>query len=193
MRYLRNIVLCLLVAASCTGPRTIPRDTLGDIFGDMFLQDQQIKNDVSLRRIADTSLVYEGIFESYGYSTDDYLFTINKYIREPEKLSKVFAKVSERLSKEAKDIKKQAEFQEWQKKFLAIYKHRIDTTSLPRVPIGAVDTMYFRLHKDQVRFFPPPDTLTPVLDTMVFRLDTLALADSLAVLSDSLSVQKDSL
>ena len=82
-----------------------------------------------------------------------------------------------------------------QNKFLAIYKHRIDTTSLPRVPLGAVDTMYFRLHKDEVRYFPPPDTLTPVLDTMVFRLDTLALAlaDSLAVLIDSLEVQKDSL
>ena len=42
-----NIVVVLLLAVSCTGPRTIPRDTLGDIFGDMFLQDQQIKNDVS--------------------------------------------------------------------------------------------------------------------------------------------------
>ena len=175
-----HIVVVLMAVASCHGPRVIPRDTFGDIFRDMFLQDQQIKNDASLRRIADTSLVYEGIFQSYGYTTDDYLYTLNKYIREPEKLSKVFTKVSESLSKEAKDIKKEIEFLDWQKKFLAIYKHRIDTTSLPRVPLGAVDTMYFRLHKDEVRYYPPPDTLTPILDTMVFRLDTLAIqTDSL--------------
>ena len=189
---LRHIVVFLALAVSCTGPRTIPRDKLGDIFHDMFLQDQQIKNDVSLKRIADTSLVYQGIFEDYGYTTDDYLHTINKYIRDPEKLSKVFEKVAERLLDEAKDIKKQVDFEEWQKRFLAIYKHRIDTTSLPRVPLGAVDTMYFRLHKDEVRYFPPPDTLTPVLDTMVFRLDTLAVCDTLA-LCDSLAFPADSL
>ena len=188
-----HIVALFMVVASCRGPRTIPRDTLGDIFHDMFLQDQQIKNDVSLRRIADTSLVYEGIFQQYGYDTDDYLYTINKYIRKPDRFAKVFEKVSERLTDEAKDIKKELEFQDWQKKFLAIYSHRIDTTSLPRVPLGAVDTMYFRLHKDEVKYFPPPDTLSPVLDTMVFRLDTLEVCDSLAVLIDSLAVQKDSL
>ena len=188
-----HIVALFMVVASCRGPRTIPRDTLGDIFHDMFLQDQQIKNDASLRRIADTSLVYEGIFQQYGYDTDDYLYTINKYIHKPDRFAKVFEKVSERLTDEAKDIKKELEFQDWQKKFLAIFSHRIDTTSLPRVPLGAVDTMYFRLHKDEVKYFPPPDTLSPVLDTMVFRLDTLEVCDSLAVLIDSLAVQKDSL
>lgn len=188
-----HIVALFMVVASCRGPRTIPRDTLGDIFHDMFLQDQQIKNDASLRRIADTSLVYEGIFQQYGYDTDDYLYTINKYIHKPDRFAKVFEKVSERLTDEAKDIKKELEFQDWQKKFLAIYSHRIDTTSLPRVPLGAVDTMYFRLHKNEVKYFPPPDTLSPVLDTMVFRLDTLEVCDSLKVLIDSLAVQKDSL
>ena len=188
-----HIVVVFLFVASCRGPRTIPRDTLGEIFHDMFLQDQQIKNDISLKRIADTSLVYEGIFQDYGYSTDDYLYTMDKYIRDPEKLSKVFEKVGDRLDKEVKDIKKEVKFEEWQKKFLAIYKHRIDTTSLPHVPLRAIDTMYFRLHKDEIKYFPPPDTLTPVLDTMVLRLDTLALCDSLAVPADSLSVQVDSL
>jgi len=189
---LRHIVVFLAFAVSCTGPRTIPRDKLGDIFHDMFLQDQQIKTNTSLKRIADTSLVYQGIFEEYGYTTDDYLHTINKYIRDPEKLSKVFENVADRLLAESKDIKKEVMFEEWQKKFLAIYRHRIDTLSLPRVPLGAVDTMYFRLHKDQVKYFPPPDTLTPVLDTMVFRLDTLAVCDTLSV-CDSLAFPADSL
>ena len=132
-----HIALVFLAVASCTGPRTIPRDKLGDIFHDMFLQDQQIKNDFSLKRIADTSLVYQGIFKEYGYDTDDYLYTINKYIKDPEKLSKVFEKVAERLLEESKDIRKEKDFLEWRTRFLAIYKHRIDTTSLPRVPHSA--------------------------------------------------------
>ena len=164
-----HIVAFIMAVVSCTGPRTIPRDTMGDIFHDMFLQDQQIKGDYSLKRIADTSLVYEGIFQSYGYSTDDYQHSVSKYIRDPEKFSKIFAQVSERLTAEAKDFRKQMEFLNWQKKFLNIYGRGIDTTSLPIVPPGAVDTMYFRLVKDQVKYYPPPDTLSPVIDTMVLR------------------------
>ena len=169
-----HIVLALvLLAVSCMGPRKIPRGDMVLIFHDMFLQDQQVRGDISMRRVADTSLVYEGIFNAYGYNTDDYLHSIRIYIQNPEQMSKLFAKTAEMLSKELEDVKKQVAFQDWQNKFLAIYGQKIDTAKFPKVPPGAVDTMYFRLKGDEVRFFPPPDTLTPVLDTMVFQVDSL--------------------
>lgn len=190
-----HIVVALMVlAVSCRGPRTIPRDDLADIFHDIFLQDQLIKTNPSLKRLADTSLVYQGIFQEYGYDTDDYLYSMSKYIKEPDKLAKVFEKVADRLSKEAKSVEKQVLFEQWRDKLMAIYKHKIDTTHLPHVPLGAVDTMYFRLEDDAVRYFPPIDTLAFDLDTMVLRVpvDTVAL-DSLAVALDSLAVAADSL
>ena len=182
------IVIALLVlAASCRGPRTIPRDDLADIFHDMFLQDQQIRSEPKLKKLADTSLVYEGIFREYGYTTDDYIYTVGKYIREPDKFAKVFEKTAGRLDKEAKEIGKQVEFEKWVGTMMRIYNQKIDTTRLPRVPLGAVDTAFFRLVGTEVKYFPPPDTLSLDIDTMVLRApgDTV-LVDTLAVQIDSL-------
>ena len=184
------IVIALVVlAASCRGPRTIPRDELSDIFHDMFLQDQQIRSVPSLKKLADTSLVYEGIFREYGYTTDDYLYTVGKYIREPDKFAKIFAKTADMLDKEAKEIGKEVKFQEWVSSMMRIYYQKIDTTRLPRVPLGAVDTAFFRLDGSEVKYFPPPDTLSYSLDTMVMR----APGDTLDFVADSLAVQIDSL
>ena len=166
-----HIVLALsLFTVSCRGPRLIPRDELSSIFHDIFLRDQQIRMDNSHRRIADTTLVYESIFQAYGYNTDDYLFTMSQYIREPEKLSKVFARTSERLTREAGEVGKEIRFEEWQKRYMAIYLKKIDTSLLPQVPPALLDTAFFRLVDDQVRYFPPP---LPELDTLVLNLDSL--------------------
>jgi hypothetical protein len=182
------VVALLVLAASCRGPRTIPRDDLADIFHDMFLQDQQIRNNPSVKKLADTSLVYEGIFQEYGYTTDDYVHTVGKYIREPDKFAKIFEKAAARLEKEAKEIGKEVEFETWRNNMMKIYKQKIDTTRLPRVPLGAVDTAFFRLSDDEVKYFPPPDTLSPVLDTLVLRVpaDTVALDTLVKVQIDSL-------
>ena len=163
------LVALLVLAASCKGSRTIPRDKLSDIFHDMFLQDQQIRNDPSIKKIADTSLVYEGVFREYGYTSEDYIYTVGKYIREPDKFAKVFAKTADRLEKEAKEVGKEVEYENWKNALMKIYKQPIDTTRLPRIRMTALDSAFFRLVNDEVKFFPPPDTLAYQLDTMVLR------------------------
>ena len=163
-------MVLLVLALSCNGPRRISRDEMVNIYHDMFLQDQLLRNNSTLRRTADTLLVYEGIFQSYGYDTDDYLYSVAYYIKDPEKFSKVFAKVAERLEAESKDLKKEAAFLEWKDKLMAIYQRTIDTVHCPKVPLGAVDTMYFRLNKNAIEFFPPEDSLSYDLDTMVIKV-----------------------
>jgi hypothetical protein len=99
-----HIVLVLLVAAACQGPRVIPKDTLTDIFVDMFLADQMVRDkDIPQARM-DTLLVYEAVFEKYGYDTDDYLYTVRKSLRDPERFSKVFEEVAKRLEVEVEDL-----------------------------------------------------------------------------------------
>ena len=90
MRKLLHIVVLLaVVAVSCRGPRVIPKDDLTDIYYDMFLLDQQIRDDADLRKQADTTLVYEAVFNKYGYDTDDYLHTLRQYLKDPERFSRV--------------------------------------------------------------------------------------------------------
>ena len=97
MRKLLHIVVLLaVVAVSCRGPRVIPKDDLTDIYYDMFLLDQQIREDNDLRKQADTTLVYEAVFNKYGYDTDDYLYSLKYYLRDPEHFAWVPADVSAR-------------------------------------------------------------------------------------------------
>ena len=87
MRRALYIVLVLVMAAAC-GPHRIPRDDMEDILYRMLVQDQQIKQNPQLRRQADTMLVYEGIFQAYGFNTDDFLYSLEYYLEEPARMEK---------------------------------------------------------------------------------------------------------
>ena len=149
MRNTLHIVLLLcLVAVSC-GPRRIPRDDMENIMTDILIQDQQIKNDRSLRKQADTSLVYEGIFEAYGYNTDDYLYSVEYYLQDPARMEKIMGAVAENLEKEIKLTGEEVELENWRRRFLDIYRMKVDTTRLPRPRTRPVDTLHVRF---DVRF-----------------------------------------
>ena len=127
-----HIALLLLLALSCRGPRLIEREEMEEIMYQMFLQDQQIKQDNQLQRQADTSLVYEGIFRSMGYNTDDYRFSLDYYLEEPARMEKVM---------------------------LAIYNHRPDTSLRPKPPVRPVDTLHVRFDGDSAYLHKPVDSL----------------------------------
>ena len=91
----------LLLLGSCTRGRVIPRGKMVDIYADMFMADQWIKNDYKFRRMADTSLLYEPILESYGYTTDDYIKSVRKYMKDPERFSRILKRTAAKLEKEA--------------------------------------------------------------------------------------------
>ena len=80
--------LCLLaMAVSCDrGPERIPRGEMEEIMQKILMQDQYIKQHLEVRRQADTMLVYEGIFEQYGYDTDDFLSSLEYYLEDPARM-----------------------------------------------------------------------------------------------------------
>ena len=94
------MMLLLLLAVSC-GPRRISRDNMEEIMYQVLLQDQQIKYDHKLRLQADTCLVYEAIFEEYGYDTDDFLYSLEYYLAEPAKFEKIMERVGDRLDRKS--------------------------------------------------------------------------------------------
>lgn len=90
-------ILSCMVGCSLRRPRTIPRDTLSEIFAEMFIADQWLNDNSGERRRADTMLFYEPIFRRYGYDSLDYINTIDKYIYEPDKFLKIVLATSEIL------------------------------------------------------------------------------------------------
>ena len=121
-----TVMVCVLSLLSCGKDegKVIPRSKLADIYAEMFLTDQWI-NTLPLRKIADTSLVYEPILERYGYSTKDYQKTVEVYLDDPERFSRVLRTTVEILDgrlKELDEIKERMAHEEAVKKYLASLK-----------------------------------------------------------------------
>lgn len=129
----------------------------------ILLQDQLIKQDAALRAKADTSLVYEGIFNELGYNTDDFLRSLHYYLEEPARMEKVMENVAERLEKEAKDIRKQLDLNKWREKLMSYYWLPPDTVSLPRLT-NFLDSLPVRIKRGEVQVEIPtaPEDTTQV-------------------------------
>lgn len=131
MRKYLYIVLLLALALSCRGPRLIPREKLEDIYMDMFIADQQIIHTSGLRSRADTMLVYEAVFNRYGYDTDDYLYTVETNLKDPERFSKMLQSVAERLEAEADVLQKEIDHLEWVSKYMGMKGTPLDSLLAP--------------------------------------------------------------
>ena len=158
MRRALYIGLVLLLAASC-GPRVIKRAKMERIIADMLVQDQQVKLDLALRKQADTCLVYEGIFEQYGYTTDDFLLSVRHYLSDPSRMEKIMGNVAENLESRAKKVKAVIDLEEWRKGYLRIHDLPADTVShFPKPRPQAVDSLCVRFQGDTI-YFHVADTL----------------------------------
>ena len=169
------LVMALLALDACRGPRRIPKDDMTDIFYEMFLQEQVIRSTPELRRQADTSLVYEGIFEKYGYDTDDYLYSLHYYLAEPERLAKIMDKVAVRFSRQAGATAREVRFLEWKARMMAIWQQQPDTL-WPLPGRRPVDSLFLGMAVDSL--VAPADTLRPdsllfVRDSLLFPVDSL--------------------
>lgn len=124
-RFLKHIGLSfaalLMLFASCRKEeaKVIPRDQLADIYTEMLMTDQWILHTPDIRKIADTSLVYEPILAKYGYTTDDYVRSVDFYMNDPERFARILRTSSEQLTARLERLrekkKKQEELQKIQK------------------------------------------------------------------------------
>lgn len=97
----------LVLVFSCGNRgRVIPADKFADIYADMFLADQWLKNNFQQKKIADTTLFYEPIFNEYGYTLVDYDASVKYYLKKPAKYSKILKKASKKLSSRATYLEK---------------------------------------------------------------------------------------
>ena len=183
MKRVLHIVLVLLAAVACQRTRIIPRDTLVDIYMDMFLADQVVREENIPHAQMDTTLLYEAVFRKYGYDTDDYLNSVRHYLKDPERFAKVFESVAKRLEGEIDALDKIVQHQEWVASQLGAKRPQLDSILAPfskeSVYVGlarvARDTSrypaWFRLMAVQ------EDTLMVPVDSVKARKDTLAVEE----------------
>ena len=97
--YIFAAFLSVLLLFSCgfREAKVISRKDMARIYAEMLLTDQWIVTNPSMRRVADTSLVYEPILNRYGYTIEDYILSVNKYMDDPERYSRILRTTGEIL------------------------------------------------------------------------------------------------
>lgn len=195
------------VSASCgKKERVIPREDMAEIYAEMYVLDQWLDENGSFRREADTSLVYEPVFEKYGYTTDDYLRSVDVYMKDPTRYSRILRRTSEILNARLTELKAEKKARE---EALEESRRLDSLRNLVRLNVDSLMKTMARTN--------PSDSLAAGLDSlgfvdfrfvqtsdttfdgpaMVIRIDfaVLSVADSLAAIAaDSLAaVTADSL
>ena len=191
MKRILHIVLVLAVAAACRGPRVIPKDTLTDIYTDMFLADQMVREEGLTRTQLDTILIYEAVFEKYGYDTDDYLYSLEHYLRDPERFAKVFEAVAKRLEGEVAALDKLIERQNLESQKMRKKYPKIDSLLAP----FSKESFYkgqARMERDSALYAALYRLVAVQEDTLMMPVDSVearALRDSLKAGKDSLKAE----
>lgn len=198
----------LLIFSSCLKKeeeKVIPRSKLARIYAEMLLTDQWIQDTPAVKSVADTSLIYEPILEKYGYTKMDYLHTVDEYLDDPERFSRIWREASEILDERLKEAKKRREAMESaEDKVRERQKYAVDFNLEENFPymfkepyIHFHDSLAFEVDSAlrAYRFFEVVTADTTYEGVVMnVRADTLAVsvslmaADTLAVTDSSVSV-----
>ena len=180
---------CALSLISCSdrGGRVIPRAKLAEIYAEMFVTDQWVLSTPSVRRLADTSLVYEPILEKYGYTSEDYRKSVDSYMDDPERFSRILRSSVGILDKRLEELNKKKEELDHLKaleKLLQQLKYESD--------FKAEEFFPYLFDEPYVHYY---DSLSVEPDSvlMVYRLKNIERADTIfdgltVIVRDSLDV-----
>ena len=101
------LLLALCCLFSCgKKDKLIPRSTISDIYAELFISDQWLREQPAEFRIADTCRFYEPIFNKYGYTTLDFRNSANYYLQDPRRFSRILQRASVQLEERAKYLER---------------------------------------------------------------------------------------
>lgn len=177
LKHIGLILGMIMVLSSCgrKNHELIPRNQLAEIYAEMLVTDQWILNTPGVRMIADTSLVYAPILEKYGYSTEDYIYTVDIYMNDPERFAKVLRTSGEILEARLKGLKEQKKLQEERLR----KKNEIDR--FIRKYRVTLDSQEYRKYLFEEPYLHYYDSLAFEADSVsgIYRLKSIETADTL--------------
>lgn len=164
----------------------IPRGQLARIYSEMLVMDQWIQSTPGTRVMADTSRVYEPILEKYGYSSEDYRASVDYYMNDPERFSRIFRSAGDILDKRIEELNRELRLQQAR-------------DNLPKIKsdFKISDFAPYLTDEPYVHYY---DSIAVELDsaTWTYRLRPVETGDTLydgvrIIIADTLSVAVDTL
>ena len=133
------VLLAVLLCLSACGrkDKVIPRSTMSDIYADLFISDQWLREQPAAYMIADTTRFYEPIFRKYGYTTLDFRNSANYYLQDSRRFARILQKASSKLENHAKYLERLSTD-------IATIQHEISglMSSAP-IPMAFYDSAFF--------------------------------------------------
>ncbi len=92
------LILSLLLTALSCGPRAdIPEKKMIQIYYEISLLDTYVEHNPKIRAQSDSMKVYAPLLDKYGYTEEEFVNSINFYLRDPEKFLKMIQAVETKL------------------------------------------------------------------------------------------------
>lgn len=121
MSYYKLFIIPLFFLFSCSS-KEIPERELPQIISEIYKVDRHIGLNYNLAVKSDTTKIYESVLGHYGYTNEQFVKSIERYLHRPEKLKRIYIKAAEIVDKEREEI---AEFLERQyQQELFSYRYR---------------------------------------------------------------------
>ncbi|MFA5768542.1 MAG: DUF4296 domain-containing protein [Bacteroidales bacterium] len=182
MRIALTVVCTIFFLTGCTGPsaRRIPKEDFQLVLREMFLTDLILERDGTLGRLADSTLVYPPILEKYGYTTEQFLATLDHYASRPARFKSLLTQLrrninaerlayNEQLSYNARQKELVARFNSWLKDSVPGIHDMVFKQSLLRIlPPDSSQVQPWRMDRDSL-YKDPALRLLPVIDTLSYR------------------------
>ncbi len=100
MRHILTILaFAAVILASCSG-EYIPQKKLPEIIAEIYKADRYINSRYDLVLRSDTTRYYEAIFNKYGYTSEQYIKTLDYYLTRPAKLKTFYTEAKSIIQKE---------------------------------------------------------------------------------------------
>jgi hypothetical protein len=162
----------LIIFNSCADQKQqkiIPRKDLVSLMVDLHIADAMSLNNSINEQFGglDSALLYNTVLKSHGYTKEQFIYSLNYYAQEPEKLINIYDEVFAALSKQSEETKALYESYSvtqtrniWKPK-LSRYLVKGDTVHYPPMFDFAIDTTGNFIVVAEIKVTPKDESVNP--------------------------------
>lgn len=165
----------------------IPRTTMSKIYAELFVADSWLSMaSPEDRYMADTMAFYEPVFKEFGYTTSDYLASVEYYLNDPERFARILKKTQTMLESELNLLDERVKQERDEENAERERKARLDRLDAPCIVYKdfvheAFFTDYVRMERDENGVYVPSSNQEEKSfrgPGVIFKSDSLKLEPS---------------
>lgn len=174
-------IFAILFVTGCSGRgRVISEAKMKELYVDMFISDQWLRDNIKERSKADTTLFFDPIFERHGVTFEDYERSLDYYLAKPKTFTEIVTSVAEMLQQEADRLDEIAnmnlKIQEERKKLGEYKKVDFDPDKIFRKTSGCMAPVLVE--------FKEPEPISPIVSGPVAPKKSASINDARRKMSE---------